>query len=89
MSWYDTDDGPPDMFGNIIKVDDRIVVGSNDGLRVGEVVGIRVHDLDPYSNGVTQYSYSVTIKRELANGKTRTQTFNHDNMGEKKFWRIP
>lgn len=84
---YKTDTGPRDAMGSVIKEGDRIVVGSNSGVRVGKVIAVKTHERRSYvNNAVLGYSYSVTLMKELpTEGR---QTFNHEVMGEEKFWVI-
>lgn len=83
---YSQDVGPYDTNGKKIVEGDRIVVGANQGVRVGKVIAVKTYEHQNWQGVINGYSYSVSIMRELPiSGR---QTFNHDLMGESKFWVI-
>ncbi len=77
---YDKDNGPLDVRGRKIKSGDKIVIGSNKGLRFGVVEDVLISERKSYSK-TWYYSYSVRVMKE--DGKR--QTFSHHTMGEEKF----
>lgn len=83
---YDKDNGAPDATGRYIQEGDRIVVGSNSGIRVGKVQAVKSYECTHWDGTVSGYTYSVTVKIEIPS--PRRFTFPHDTMGAEKFWVI-
>lgn len=79
---YTSDTGPVDVNGRVIKEGDRIVVGSNSGLRFGVVDRIAVYEHQDYrTKAIVGYSYGIKVTKDDG----RRQTFPHNTMGESKF----
>lgn len=74
---YDKDSGPLDYAGNVIKPGQRIVVGSNSGLRFGVVEYVVVH----YNDFRNRYNYTIRVMKDTG----KRQSFDHEHMGEAKF----
>lgn len=81
---YEKDTGPLDALGKRIEIGNRIVIAANQGVRVGEVLAVKSHECQDWQGDICGYTYSITVDKEIP--KQGRQTFQHDTMGEAKFW---
>lgn len=81
---YGEDKGAPDMNGRYIQEGDFLAVATNNGIRIGKVLAVKTNEYSDWQGNVYGYTYSISMQKY--HGSTKRQTFQHDTMGEEKFW---